>query len=182
MIEVNIVGQLGNQLFEYACARQLQEKYGGKIYLNTYEMRQNTPNFRLALLDFNLNENVEVVSERPLKEANADNYSVKILRKFFPDLYFNMMAKKGVFVWKSARIYKPLPLLNEKLHLTWRNVLLEIVFIRVFGKAKSIFLTWQRFFEWNSLRKNHFNHRMKNYIIKSKIQILFALLFGAEIL
>lgn len=71
MIEVNIVGQLGNQLFEYACARQLQEKYGGKIYLNTYEMRQNTPNFRLALLDFNLNENVEVVSERPLKEANA---------------------------------------------------------------------------------------------------------------
>ena len=25
-----------------------------------------------------------------------------------------MMAKKGVFVWKSARIYKPLPLLNEK--------------------------------------------------------------------
>lgn len=115
MIEVNIVGQLGNQLFEYACARQLQEKYGGKIYLNTYEMRQNTPNFRLALIDFNLNENVEVVSERPLKEANADNYSVKILRKFFPDLYFNMMAKKGVFVWKSARIYKPLPLLNEKL-------------------------------------------------------------------
>lgn len=115
MIEVNIVGQLGNQLFEYACARQLQEKYGGKIYLNTYEMRQNTPNFRLALLDFNLNENVEVVSERPLKEANADNYSVKILRKYFPDLYFNMMAKKGVFVWKSARIYKPLPLLNEKL-------------------------------------------------------------------
>ena len=115
MIEVNIVGQLGNQLFEYACARQLQEKYGGKIYLNTYEMRQNTPNFRLALLDFNLNENVEVVSDRPLKEANADNYSVKILREFFPDLYFNMMAKKGVFVWKSARIYKPLPLLNEKL-------------------------------------------------------------------
>ena len=115
MIEVNIVGQLGNQLFEYACARQLQEKYGGKIYLNTYEMRQNTPNFRLALLDFNLNENVEGVSKRPLKEANADNYSVKILRKFFPDLYFNMMAKKGVFVWKSARIYKPLPLLNEEL-------------------------------------------------------------------
>ena len=115
MIEVNIVGQLGNQLFEYACARQLQEKYGGKICLNTYEMRQNTPNFRLALLDFNLNENVEVISERPLKEANADNYSVKILRKFFPDLYFNIMAKKGVFVWKSARIYKPLPLLNEKL-------------------------------------------------------------------
>ena len=67
------------------------------------------------MLDFNLNENVEVISERPLKEANADNYSVKILRKFFPDLYFNIMAKKGVFVWKSARIYKPLPLLNEKL-------------------------------------------------------------------
>lgn len=115
MIEVNIVGQLGNQLFEYACARQLQEKYGGTIVLNTYEMSKHTPNFRLALLDFKLNDDVEVVSDRPLKKANANNYTVKILRKMFPNIYFNLMARKGIYIWKSAREYKALPSINSKM-------------------------------------------------------------------
>lgn len=114
MIEVNIVGQLGNQLFEYACARQLQEKYGGKIVLNTYEMKKNTPDFRLALLDFKLNDNIEVVSDRPLKKANAENYLVKFLRKKFPNIYFDVMAKKGIFIWNSARVYKALPTVNPR--------------------------------------------------------------------
>ena len=122
MIEINIVGQLGNQLFEYACARQLQEIYGGEIVLNTYEMKKNTPNFRLGLLDFNLNENVRIVSDRPLKAVNADNYSVKLMRKFFPNLYFNIMASKGIFVWKSARVYKELPKLDDKIK---RNIVLN---------------------------------------------------------
>lgn len=112
-IEVNIVGQLGNQLFEYACARQLQEIYGGKIYLNTYEMKRHTPNFRLGLLDYKLNNNVEVIDDRPLRGANADNIFVKTMRKCFPAYYFNICAKKGIFVWKSARIYKELPKLNQ---------------------------------------------------------------------
>lgn len=114
MIEVNIVGRLGNQLFEYACARQLQEKYGGTIVLNTYEMSKNTPNFGLELLNFKLNDNVKVVSDRPLRKANANNYWVKFLREFFPNVYFDVMARKGVFIWKSAREYKELPPINPK--------------------------------------------------------------------
>ena len=114
MIEVNIVGQLGNQLFEYACARQIQEKYGGTIILNTYEMSKNTPNFRLALLDFKLNDNVKVISDQPLKKANADKYTVKFFRKMLPNIYFDAMARNGIFIWKSARIYKALPSLSPE--------------------------------------------------------------------
>lgn len=114
MIEVNIVGQLGNQLFEYACARQLQDRYGGTIVLNTYEMKKNTPEFRLSLLDFKLNDNVKVVSDKPLRKVSAEKYSVKIFRKFIPNIYFYIMAKKGIFIWKSAIKYKELPLLNNK--------------------------------------------------------------------
>lgn len=115
MIEVNIVGQLGNQMFEYACARQLQKKYGGEIVLNTYEMRKETPNFKLSILDYKLSENVKIISDKPLSSANANNYLVKIMRQYFPNLYFNFMAKRGTFVWKSARKYKELPELNEQL-------------------------------------------------------------------
>lgn len=116
MIEVNIAGQLGNQLFEYACARQLQEIYGGEILLNTHEMKKNTPNFKLSLLDFRLNENVRLEQNTPLISANADSIIVKFMRKYIPNLYFNMNAKRGVFIWKSARIYKELPKLRSKQH------------------------------------------------------------------
>ena len=114
MIEVNIVGRLGNQLFQYACARQLQEIYGGEILLNTYEMRKNTPNFKLSLLDYKLNENVRLEENIPLTAVNADSIFVKIMRQFFPNFYFNMNAKRGVFIWKSAKIYKELPQLPVK--------------------------------------------------------------------
>lgn len=114
MIEVNIVGQLGNQLFEYACARQLQEIYGGEILLNTYEMRKNTPNFKLNLLDYELNENIRLEENIPITAVNAESIFVKVMRQFFPNFYFNMNVKRGVFIWKSARTYKELPQLPIK--------------------------------------------------------------------
>ena len=114
MIEVNIVGQLGNQLFQYACARQLQEIYGGEILLNTYEMRKNTPHFKLSLLDYKLNENVILEEKKPLTAVDANSIFVKIMRQFFPNFYFRMNIKRGVFIWKSAKVYKELPKLQVK--------------------------------------------------------------------
>lgn len=109
MIETNITGRLGNQLFQYACARQLQYKYGGEIVLNTYELNKKFKQFRLELCDFTLNDEVVVESIRPLSKGNANNLSVKFFRKYFPKAYFNFMAKRGVFIWKSATEYIPLP-------------------------------------------------------------------------
>lgn len=115
MIEVNIVGQLGNQLFEYACARQLQAIYGGNIVLNTYEMKKNTPNFKLGLLDYKLSNNIRVVDDKPLSRGDAASFWVKFMREYMPDFYFDIMARKGSFIWKSARKYKQLPRLNTDL-------------------------------------------------------------------
>lgn len=109
MIEVNITGQLGNQLFQYACARQLQEIYGGTIVLNTYELTKNMPNFKLSLSDYILNDNVVIENSKPLSKVSAGRLDVKIFRKFIPNLYFNLNAKRGIFIWGYSRIYKELP-------------------------------------------------------------------------
>lgn len=122
MIEVNIVGQLGNQLFEYACARKLQALYGETIVLNIYEMKKNTPNFNLGLLDFNLNENVKVVSDKPLSACDSNSVYVKFLRRYTPNLFFEIMSRKGIFIWKSARKYKELPQLNDEIS---KNIVLN---------------------------------------------------------
>ncbi len=112
MIEVNITGQLGNQLFQYACARQLQEIYGGKIVLNTYELCHKMPHFKLSLDDFILNQDVVIENKKPLSKVNAEQFFVKVMRKFFPNLYFSINAKRGIFIWGYSRIYKEIPRLK----------------------------------------------------------------------
>ena len=77
LIEVNITGQLGNQLFQYACARQMQEIYGGEIILNIHELSNTMKNFNLALCDFTLNKNVTIEKEKKLSKVSAEKLYVK---------------------------------------------------------------------------------------------------------
>lgn len=114
MIEVNITGRLGNQLFQYACARQLQEMYGGTIVLNIHELSKNMPDFDLSLDDFILNENVVIEKDKPLSKVSAERFDVKLFRRFIPNIYFYLNAKRNAFIWKDARTYKELPRLNSK--------------------------------------------------------------------
>ncbi|MEG0034849.1 MAG: alpha-1,2-fucosyltransferase [Bacilli bacterium] len=113
MIEVNITGQLGNQLFQYACARQLQEIYGGEIILNTHELTNTMKSFNLSLMNFSLSDSVRIENQNPLKKINAERLSVKLFRKYIPNLYFYIKVRQGAFIWGYSRIYKELPLLKK---------------------------------------------------------------------
>lgn len=114
LIEVNITGQLGNQLFQYACARQMQEIYGGEIILNIHELSNTMKNFNLALCDFTLNKNVTIEKEKKLSKVSAEKLYVKIMRKYLPNLFFSLNAQRGVYIWGYSRIYKELPPLKRK--------------------------------------------------------------------
>ena len=114
LIEVNITGQLGNQLFQYACARQMQEIYGGEIILNIHELSNTMKNFNLALCDFTLNKNVTIEKEKKLSKVSAEKLYVKIMRKYLPNLFFSLNAQRGVYIWGYSRIYKELPPLHRK--------------------------------------------------------------------
>lgn len=54
-------GGLGNQMFEYAWARAMQQLYGGEIWLDAHTYKQKGAYRDLSLMHFNLNKDVHVV-------------------------------------------------------------------------------------------------------------------------
>ena len=59
MIVTKLNGGLGNQMFEYACARNLQLKYGDELYLDVEGFRRSPRHFSLD--NFVLSEEVKVL-------------------------------------------------------------------------------------------------------------------------
>ena len=66
MIYVNIRGNFGNQLFEYAFARKLQEKYNQKICLNIYDLKHYRKEYVFNLNGYKLNENIIIEEKKGL--------------------------------------------------------------------------------------------------------------------
>lgn len=63
MIEVALIGGLGNQMFEYAAARQLQQRYGGEITLNKHFYKYDKSDRTFMLDRYILNDNVHSVDK-----------------------------------------------------------------------------------------------------------------------
>lgn len=109
-IHVNISGRLGNQLFQYATARALQNKYGGIIELNTYELQHYKDDFRLGLTDFELNDNVSVENKKNIPYGRILNLiPIKAIRKYCPNFFYTIASKFGVIAWKPGLMYKKIP-------------------------------------------------------------------------
>lgn len=107
MIYVNMKGNLGNQMFEYACARQLQEKTGQKICLNTCLMQKYKPEYTFDLEDFILNDNVIIEKNKKLPwYINTYTGVIRILKRLFPQLFFAFMKHFGVFIWLQSTYIK----------------------------------------------------------------------------
>ena len=99
MIYVNLSGRLGNQLFQYACARALQEKYNQKICFYTYELEKF--GFENELTNYKLNENIFFVENKKLPFFKRDNILSKLMNKLNINSYFKILRKFGIFVWKK---------------------------------------------------------------------------------
>ena len=50
---------LGNQLFQYACGRAIQEMYKGELYLDIADFKINERKY--SLNNFKLNENIKYI-------------------------------------------------------------------------------------------------------------------------
>lgn len=110
MIYVDVKGNLGNQLFIYAFARNLQEKTGQKICLNTTYLSKYFPDYTFSLDDYKLNENVYIESKKnlpffmniymlPIKVIIRLFKKNPIINKKFSIRLFNFLAKRGYFLW-----------------------------------------------------------------------------------
>lgn len=118
-IHVDISGRLGNQLFQYATARSLQQKYGGIIVLNTYELQRYKDDFEIELTEFELNKNVRVETKKRIPYGKILNFiPVKAVRKYCPNLFYAIALKFGVVAWKPGLMYKPIPDLKNHKNIT----------------------------------------------------------------
>lgn len=110
MIYLNLKDGLGNQLFEYAYARWLQEQYGDDVSFNLYFFK-NPKRRSYSLNHFVLNENIKILDKNEQKIATfkflfnlALSLKFKFINWFFLNKYpkgiktFSKLSSKGLYV------------------------------------------------------------------------------------
>lgn len=115
MIYVNVRGNFGNQLFEYALARRLQEKYKQTICLNIYDLTKYRKEYTFNLTGYTLNSNVIIEKNKPFPFLinQRKNKLLKIIRKIFPNLTFYFLRVFGIYIW-LGNTYKKVGLRYHK--------------------------------------------------------------------
>lgn len=113
MIIVNMTGGLGNQLFQYAFARQLQKKICQDIELNIYELERYDQKRKFSLSNYQLNQKVRISNKKLPWYVHRRNYFGKILRRISADLYFRIAKKFGAYVWYGEE-YQEIGAINSK--------------------------------------------------------------------
>lgn len=104
MIVAKIHGGLGNQLFEYAFARSLQNKIGGKLILDISDFKYDKLR-SYSLHHFKLNNDVctDFSGRYNLKYDQRINKLIKIGSKLFPELQFALLSRFGIYIWDYAK-------------------------------------------------------------------------------
>ena len=95
MIITKLNGGLGNQMFEYACARNLQLRYGDELYLDVEGFRRSSRHYSLD--SFVLNEDVQVLPIEKSRSLVLWQGISKINRR----LAFRLARPFGVYMWKT---------------------------------------------------------------------------------
>lgn len=114
MIYIDIKGNLGNQMFEYAFARKIQELTGQKICLNTYFLSKYKPEYKLSLDSFMLNENVIIENNKPLPWfVNTYKGIIRVLKGLCPKIFFSLMKHWGIYIWMREQ-YIDIPIKKHK--------------------------------------------------------------------
>ena len=98
MIEVIIYGGLGNQMFEYACARAYAVEKKDDLILNTSFFNGDRFQRQFSLLNFNIPNNV-LISKKKRKYLRLLSVFCKIGKNFFNRFF----ALFGIYLWKDSR-------------------------------------------------------------------------------
>lgn len=114
MIYIDLKGNLGNQLFEYACARAIQEITNEKICINTYFLNKYRPEYKCNLQNYILNDNVCFVDNKPLPWfVNTYAGPMRYIKKLFPKLTFSIGSRFNLFIWLNV-LYKSIKINKRK--------------------------------------------------------------------
>lgn len=112
MVEVSIRGGLGNQMFEYAAARNYQLMYGDELILNKVSYQNDKFGRCYSLHYLNIDSAVKVYEKK-----NIILTLFAAMSKFFPDIVLHLGMKIGYFVWNGKKYYKLPFMKNRKKYL-----------------------------------------------------------------
>lgn len=104
IIRVKIFSGLGNQMFQYACARAIQEKFGGDLYLDIYNFKFDKRKF--GLNNFKLNDKIKIIDQDNSISNVQKNKILKILCKFMPKLTFKICSCFGKYLYLGEEYIK----------------------------------------------------------------------------
>lgn len=107
MIITKLNGGLGNQMFEYACARNLQLKYNDEMRLDIEGFKRSPRHYSLE--KFVLSKDVCVLPEKDSKSL----VFLQAVSKMNRNLAFSLGPLFGTYIWKSSN-YKPLNIKDTK--------------------------------------------------------------------
>lgn len=107
MIIIKLNGGLGNQLFEYACARNLQLKNNDELYLDIEGFKRSPRHYSLE--KFVLNDSVKVLPEKECKSLIL----LQTISKLNRILAFKLGPLFGAYIWKSSN-YRSLNVKDTK--------------------------------------------------------------------
>lgn len=106
MIVIKLQGGLGNQMFQYAFGRTIQNKLGGELILDTSDYKFDKLR-KLSLNNLVLNEEVKYDNRGSynILYDQRTNFLLKLIVKFAPNILFSLFSKLGIYIWDDA-VYK----------------------------------------------------------------------------
>lgn len=111
MIELILYGGLGNQLFQYACARSLQlESKNEPLIINTYLF--NNYQFKPTLVHFNIPDNI-IFKNKPRNFIRVIAEASRILGH---NKLYELLCPFGILVWRLNK-YKEIELKTQDNYL-----------------------------------------------------------------
>lgn len=99
MIYLYLSGGLGNQMFEYACALGVSQKYNMPICINTIQV-DNDPKRVYGLNNFKLPEDIKCISKNILFHNPMSLFN-RLLRKMSMKMSWRFGALFGNYFWKG---------------------------------------------------------------------------------
>ena len=104
-IILKLQGGMGNQMFQYALGRSLQEKYDAELVLDTSDFQYDRVGRQYALDVFNLNfDRIHVDNSGSFnwKYDERKNYFIKAAVKMIPEILFRLGCTQGKYIWEST--------------------------------------------------------------------------------
>lgn len=107
-IILKLQGGLGNQLFQYAFGKTVQQNFGANLVLDISDFQYDKAGRKYALEPFNIDYSVVEIDDTGRYNILYDqrkNWLIKLGVKLAPELLYRIAAKFGVYIWEEIKFH-----------------------------------------------------------------------------